>query len=144
LSYYNWDKNEDFLECAYQRFHNADIPIEKFFEQKQKRFLKTYSNAQEMYKEINPKKQLYLLYILNTVIFKNKWSWDRNWNFGVYNQENVEDCISIFENKNIFQRYNQQWRYNLGYNKTKGIWTQHNHDSQIDYFQQLINWAKKN
>jgi len=136
-------RNEDYLECAYNRFLNPDDSIESFFERKQKLFLGEYSNESEMFEEQNYKKQLYIYYILNTQI-KGEWSWSGNWNFGVYNINDNSSYNSLFNSTYIFQKYNQQWRYSFGYNEQNGIWTQHNYDSNFNSFQELINWANKN
>ncbi|MCR9264331.1 MAG: DUF262 domain-containing protein [Flavobacteriaceae bacterium] len=138
---YNLYRNEDYLDCAYERYKNPDDDIEVFFEKKQKLFINEYADENELFEEKNYKKQLYLYYILNTQI-QGQWIWNGNWNFGVFDND-VEDSEyrSLFENNVIYQRYNQQWRYNFGYNPQNGIYTQHNYDPEYNYFQELINWA---
>lgn len=96
----------------------------------------------EMFQEESYKKQLYIYYILNTQI-KGEWSWDGNWNFGVYDNNEDSNYKSLFSNNKIYQKYNQQWRYSYGYNTQNGIYAQHNYDEQFNYFQKLINWANK-
>jgi uncharacterized protein with ParB-like and HNH nuclease domain len=139
---YNLYRNEDYLECAYERYKNPEDTIEAFFEKKQKQFIKEYANENEMYEEDSYKKQLFIYFILNTQI-QGEWHWGNNWNFGVYSLNEDSIYKSIFSNNSIFQKYNQQWRYNYGYNPQNGIWTQHNYDQSFNYFQELINWANK-
>jgi len=138
-------KNEDYLDCAYDRYKNPDDSIDIFFEKKQKQFIREYANENEMFEEQSYKKQLYIYFILNTQI-QGDWNWNNNWNFGAFNYEMDSNYKSLFKNNNeniIFQKYNQQWRYSYGYNPQNGIYTQHNYDEHYNYFQELINWANK-
>ncbi|NQY29170.1 MAG: DUF262 domain-containing protein [Flavobacteriaceae bacterium] len=138
----NLYKNEDYLDCAYERYKKPEDTLEVFFEQKQKLFIREYAAENEMFEETSYKKQLYLYYILNTQI-KGEWIWGGNWNFGVYNNNEDYSYHSLFKDNKIFQKYRQQWRYSFGYNPQNGICTQHNYDPDFNYFQELINWANK-
>src|SRR5690606_3878384 len=93
---------------------------------KEKNFINEYT-ADEMIAEDDPKKQLYLYYILHKRILK-QWQWKKR-NFGIYDGDDYPEYNSLFNQNYIYQFYNSQWRYNVGYERGSGIWIQDNYDS---------------
>jgi hypothetical protein len=136
----NWHLNSGFLNLVFERKENKNIDFIEFLILKEKEFILKYANENEIQTEINPKKQLYIYYILHKRILK-KWGWDK-WNFGFYEGNDYPNVSSIFESNKIYQIYNSQWRYNIGYIEKDGIWLQDNFDSNRNYIAELINWAK--
>lgn len=139
---YQWFRKEGFLNCIYDRFLNPDNELDLFFKDKQKVFLKNYENENDLINETSSKKQLYIYYILNTRL-EGEWNWNGNWNFGIFNNNPDSGIYSFFSNNQIYQKYNQQWRYSFGYNYNHGIWTQHNFKKIKKKLTDLINWSKE-
>lgn len=137
-----WYLNNDFLKLVDERMKSQTIPLNDFLIAKEKEFVKSYADVSEIVKEESVKKQLYLYYILHKRILNN-WSWLK-WNFGIYAGDDYPNTSSLFLKKHIYQFYNSQWRYNVGYESGTGIWIQDHFDSKRNYLQELINWAKNN
>ena len=136
-----WFRKKDFLNCVYDRFLNPDNDLDIFFKNKQKDFLKKYNDENEIASETSSKIQLYIYYILNTRL-EGEWNWNGNWNFGIYKNSPDSGFFSLFNDNQIYQKYNQQWRYSYGYNTYNGIWTQHNFKTLKKNLTDLLNWSK--
>lgn len=137
----NWYLNNDFLKLVEERrisrFEN--VKLVDFLITKEMEFIKTYENIEEMMNEKSAKNQVYLYYILHKRIL-HKWRWLK-WNFGIYDGEDFPKVFSLFKLKYIYQFYNSQWRYNVGYDSSTGIWIQDNLNSKRNYLQELLTWA---
>lgn len=135
----NWHLNNGFLNVVFERLKNNTEKLIDFVISIEKQFVLNYSGETEIQSEINPQKQLYIYYILHKRIL-NKWSWDK-WNFGIYEGNDYPSVSSIFDSNKIYQMYNSQWRYNIGYIERDGIWIQDNSEPRRKYIKELINWA---
>lgn len=136
-----WHINSGFLKYVYRRYLRTSEILVDFLISDEKKFVIRYKDKQQMFKETNSKKQLYIYYILHKRIL-NKWNWSK-WNFGKYSGDDYPNTSSLFSEKFIYQFYNSQWRYNVGYESGTGIWIQDNFDSKRNYLQELMNWAKQ-
>ncbi|MDZ4713470.1 MAG: hypothetical protein SGI89_14260 [bacterium] len=103
--------------------------------------INSYHGECNIESEENKKKQLYLYYILHKRILGN-WNC-KNWNFGVYNGKDYPKVKTIFNEKLVYQLFNKQWRYNVGYEIGSGFWIQDNYDNKRNYISELIKWANK-
>lgn len=134
----NWHKNTGFMDMVCERYQDSAIPLTKFLEKRQKDFLLSYDSGDAIRAEEQHKKQLYLYYILTQFLGK-KWVWDKKWNFGIYSHH--EKHTSLFHTDYIYERYNAQWRYNVGYQTQHGLWIQENQEEDRDYLQEILDWA---
>ena len=121
------------------RKEKASQSLIDFLISNEKNFILNYEGEDEISNETNPKKQLYLYYILHHRIL-SKWSWSK-WNFGIYDGDDYPTTNSVFNNNLIYQFYNVQWRYNVGYEPGTGIWLQDNYKKQKNSISELIKWA---
>ncbi len=136
----NWHLNSGFLKMVFERKDKSSENLIDFLIAKEKAFVLHYSGEKEIENEMNSQKQLYLYYILHKRILK-KWNWSK-WNFGIYNGEDYPNASSLFIHGLIYQLYNSQWRYNIGYSEKDGIWLQDNFDAKQNYIRKLIKWAQ--
>ncbi len=137
-----WYKNAPMMEFTLERMNEATIDLSSFLLNGRKGFIRSYTVVTTMKGELDLMNQLSIYYAL-TRYLGEEWKWDK-WNFGVY--ESAEDAQylslnSLFDSGHIFERYNAQWRYNVGYQTSNGLWVQENAEDGRDYFQELINWA---
>jgi hypothetical protein len=136
----NWHLNNEFLHFVLERMIRQKEKLDDFLISKEKYFVNTYKDIDDLASEESVKYQVYIYYILHKRLL-NKWNWSK-WNFGIYDGNEYPNTKSLFSTKNIYQFYNSQWRYNVGYESGTGIWIQDNFDAKRKYFQELINWAK--
>lgn len=136
----NWYLNSEFLQLVMERKLKHAESLNHFLTSKEKDFINNYSDFDEMVHEESIKRQIYLYYILHKRIL-NKWNWSK-WNFGIYDGDDYPDASSLFANRHVYQFYNAQWRYNVGYEPGTGIWIQDNFESERDYLNLLLEWAK--
>jgi len=135
-----WHLTEDFLNFVLRRNDCKADYINDFLRKIRKKFIVSNYQSKELIESENSlKKQLYIYYILHSEIL-HQWHWRGRYNFGFYNSIQGSEK-SLFENQKIFQFYNKQWRYNMGYDKSNGIWVQDNFDENRDYFDELFKWA---
>ncbi|HHX70081.1 MAG TPA: DUF262 domain-containing protein [Gallicola sp.] len=134
-----WYLENGFLKFVLDRKENNKLNLNDFLINNEKSVIKNYTNTHELKEEANPRKQLFIYYILHKRILE-KWSWSK-WNFGIYEGDDYPEYTSLFNEKYIYQQYKWQWRYNVGYVENDGIWIQNNFDDSRDYFEELINWA---
>jgi hypothetical protein len=111
-----------------------------FTDEIEKKFILKYKGTQEIEDEEDKQNQLYLLYILHKKILK-EWNWRDNFNFGAYKTDDYPDQFCIFHTGSIFQKFDRQWRYNVGYVSNDGIWVQDNYDKTRNYLKELWDWA---
>lgn len=137
----NWHLNNAFLKMVLYRYKASTESLESFSISNEKKFLLSYKDKEEVENEMNPKRQLYIYYILHKRLL-NRWKWDK-WNFGKYDGSNYPSVKSIFNHKFVYQFYDSQWRYNVGYEPGTGIWLQDHLDKKRDYISELLTWAKK-
>jgi uncharacterized protein with ParB-like and HNH nuclease domain len=135
----NWHLDSGFLQFVLERMKRQKEKLNDILVSKEKYFVKCYKDIDDLASEESVKDQVYIYYILHKRLL-NKWNWSK-WNFGVYNGNDYPDSASLFITKYIYQFYNSQWRYNVGYESGTGIWIQDNFDAKRDYFKDLINWA---
>lgn len=135
----NWFVNNALLKLVLMRKERVSEQLSDFLINIEKDFIRSFNSEDEIKNESNPKKQLYIYYILHKRLLK-KWRWTK-WNFGIYQGDSYPDEKSIFSNRLIYQFFNQQWRYNVGYDNSSGIWVQDNYDESRNYISELINWA---
>jgi hypothetical protein len=135
----NWHLNSGFLLFVLERMKRRNEQLNDFLISKEKEFINSYKGIEDLASEESVKDQVYIYYILHKRII-DKWNWSK-WNFGIYDGNDYPDSASLFITKYIYQFYNSQWRYNVGYESGTGIWIQDNFDSKRNYFQELINWA---
>ena len=136
----NWHLNSEFLNLVYKRKKNKTPLLKDFLISHEKEFVKAYTDISKIENEDSIKRQLYIYYILHKRIL-NKWNWTK-WNFGIYEGDDYPSVSSLFSKKYIYQFYNSQWRYNVGYEYGTGIWIQDNFDSNRNYLQELFTWAQ--
>ncbi|CAN5419257.1 DUF262 domain-containing protein [soil metagenome] len=139
LEGWNWYEHDSFLQLVEENFINDDLILYQLLENKRKAFVQSYASKEEMVKEEDWKRQLYLYYIIS--ISKNKWQWDGKFNFGVYEYDEVDYAMSLFDSGHVYERYSSQWRFNVGYQEKNGLWLQDHRKKKHDYFQELIDWA---
>lgn len=111
--------------------------------EEQKSFLRTFNSFDEIYNEIDPKKQLYILYLVQSIVLKN-WNWQGSnyWNFGIDGNFNGT-WKSLFLNGNVYQFFNQKYTWN--FDKIGAITAQTIKDpvKQKDLINTLLSWSKK-
>lgn len=61
----------------------------------------------------------------------------------MYNGKDYPKVKTIFNEKLVYQLFNKQWRYNVGYEIGSGFWIQDNYDNKRNYISELIKWANK-
>lgn len=108
-----WYKRSGFLELVRKRATNNDLTIQQFLIQEQKQFVRMYETYQEIYKERDTAKQLYICYILSTNYISGEpvgWNWNGHYNFGKLEEQG--DAVSLFEEGPIFQFYRTAFREN--------------------------------
>ncbi len=135
----SWKVNNSILRMVLERFTRKEEKLIDYLISKERAFVKLYKDDGELRAESDPQKQLFLYYILHKRIL-NKWAW-RNWNFGMYDGDDYLDYDSLFNRNFIYQFFNSQWRYNVGYQRGAGIWLQDNYERKRNYFSELIAWA---
>jgi len=135
----NWKLNNSLLKFVLERYSRSGETLEGYLIAKEKDFVNSY-NEYELVNEIDPKKQIFIYYIIHKRILNN-WVWE-NWNFGIYDGNDYPEQSSIFNRNYIYQFYNSQWRYNVGYQRGSGIWLQDHYDSNRNYLLELVEWAK--
>lgn len=135
----NWHLNNGFLNFVLEREFNNFQTLELFLISREKHFIRKYISESELKKESDPKKQLYIYYILHKRLL-NKWNWSK-WNFGIYKYVIYSSTFTLFRNNFIYQFYNSQLRYNIGYTIHSGVWLQDNADDSRNYLSELINWS---
>jgi len=136
----NWHLTEGFLNFCLERKRKFSNSLTDFLINREKRFILKYHDETEIENVKNPKKQLYIYYILHKRLLNN-WNWSK-WNFGFYDGDDYPKVSTIFIRNLIYQFYNSQWRYNIGYYERNGIWLQDNYKKNRNYISELINWAK--
>jgi hypothetical protein len=136
-----WKTNNSLLRLVLERHARKTESLTDYVISKEKDFIKLYTEDQ-MRAESDPKKQLYLYYILHKRIL-NRWEW-KKWNFGMYEEDDYPEYDSLFNRGFIYQFYNSQWRYNVGYEAGSGLWVQDNYDRNRKYFTELLTWANLN
>ncbi len=135
-----WHLTEDFLNFVRKRNDGEAIHLNDFLIKNRKEFIVTnYQLKDEIESETSLKKQLYIYYILHSNLL-SQWNWNGKYKFGFYNSI-LGNEKSLFKNQKIFQFYNKVWQYNMGYNKSNGIWIQDNMDETKDYLGELLKWA---
>jgi hypothetical protein len=137
---YDWNKKEDFLELISARLLLKEMGLTEFLIHMQKSFVRNYSSIEEVLNETSFKKQIYIYYILHfNELIKNipKWEWNFGWNFGAYS--NFPGYQSLFENKNIFQVFDVQFREN----ELKLLWIQKHLFDKKQIIEKLLNWSKE-
>ena len=147
-SWSSWHRNVDFLKLVFDRTKRNSETLLDFVIQNEKSFVKRYNgDANGIKNESSSKNQLYLYYIIHKRILNNwYWNWNNKRNFGAYDLYEIDNSWnykSLFNNRKIYQFYDKQWRYNMGYDTSSSIWLQNNFDNTRDYAQELINWAER-
>ncbi len=137
----SWKTNNSLLRLILERYTRKSESLTEYLISKERDFIKLYTED-GMRAESDPKKQLYLYYILHKRVL-NKWEW-KKWNFGMYDEDDYPDHDSLFNRGFIYQFYNSQWRYNVGYEAGSGLWVQDNYDPKRKYFTELLTWANLN
>lgn len=135
----NWHLDNGFLHFVIKRMKRQNEPLVDFLISVEKEFIKSYKNIDDLIKDESVRSQVYIYYILHKRLL-NKWNWSK-WNFGIYGGDEYPGVTSLFTTKYVFQFYNSQWRYNVGYESGTGIWIQDNFDAKRKYIEELVKWA---
>jgi hypothetical protein len=119
-------------------YESKDKIMESFLTAKRKDFLRNYETVEDIIAEPSIKKQLYIYYIIQKVLFKEvpAWYWNYGYNFGCF--EDYKGAKSIFSNGLIFQQYNTAFREN----EHKIIWIQKNMKNGAKKIEELLTWSK--
>ena len=88
---------------------NQNFSRQELFDYHHKDFLKNYNNVTDIIAEENPKKQLFIYYLLSELGNIN-WDWKKGENIGIsFHSENLN---SLFNRELFFQHYHNQWHEN--------------------------------
>jgi hypothetical protein len=136
-----WQFHDSFIRFVLHRNSKQAISLSDFCLQVEKEFLKSYADEDALRAEQNPAKQLYIYYILLNKRM-GKWKWNNRWNVGIYPGGEYPNANSIFSTRFVYQFYNTQWRYNVGYEPGSGIWLQDHYDPNRNYLGELMTWAR--
>jgi hypothetical protein len=138
-------ENTAFLQLVLSRFEcnlKTKIELEDFLIMDEVNFIMSYADEKAIENEVDPKKQLFIYFILLKRILST-WNCDNGLNFGMYDSSIYADLIisSIFSHKIKYQMFSSQWRYN-DRRDDKGIWAPVDVDN-VNYRQKLIDWANE-
>ena len=130
----NWHQNDEFMNLL-KNYYSYTGSLNDFLKNKRKNFLKTYSSEFELSQETDPKKQLWIYYILNRELNVDvNWHWSNSKSFGIYDKEQ-NNQNTLFSN--LFQSYNKNWVNNAD----KYIKLNNSSENKISYFNSLLQWA---
>ncbi len=137
---WHWDyhRRGGFLAMTRQLYESVDKNIDSLLTKKRKAFIKNYDTVEDIISEQSIKKQLYIYYIIQKVLYKEvpAWYWDYGYNFGCF--ESYKGAKSIFNSGLIFQQYKTSWREN----EDKIIWLQKNMKNGTKKIEELLTWSK--
>ena len=135
---YNFSKG--LLGYLFNRYQSGDILLDEFILNLQKAFILNYTSFEEFASEADPKKQLYIFYIIqsNEISKKvGKWYWSGRYNFGIWSN-GYPGHNNMFSNRNVYQLINRKFTEN-----SSNILDIHKKKVQIEpLYADLINWAK--
>lgn len=114
ISYHSqWYKNNGFLKLIRERIMSPQQSIQDFLIAQQKSFIRQYSSPDEVYKESDSKRQLFIYYILTSnniaASFLN-WEWDNCYQFGKLNSGGSN--FILFESGYVFQLFKNNFTIN--------------------------------
>ena len=108
-----WYKKNGFLNLITQRILSSKQTLQDFLISRQKSFIKQFSSTDQLHKEGDSKKQLFIYYILTSnkiaASFLN-WEWDDCYNFGKLNTEYISQ--TLFESGYVFQLFKSNFTIN--------------------------------
>lgn len=104
----DWFKKNKVCELL-KTLVNQNFSITELFEYHHKDFLESYNDVTQIIAEENPKKQLFIYYLVSELRNFN-WDWKKGNNIGIsFHSRNLS---SLFDRELFFQHYHNQWHEN--------------------------------